>query len=339
MTNRPNKPLKKTPEPAPSQPEKPYAFVSFPKQSPPQKPPAGHHKYLANAYHGTIELTLEVATALHISTGVVALGSDVGSRVPLIKTMVQGQDKRLIIQGSSLKGCIRAIYEAITNSTLGVVTGRYRQLVPPQRMPCRTKERLCPASQVFGALDWQGLVQFNDAQCQSVQSSTGYLPSLYRPRPNEQAQAAGRKFYRHAVRAVATGERGTPVQQAGTKYTFSTQIQVMNLSKAQLGALFIALGQDEQYPMALKLGGGKPVGLGTMLVTVASLELMQDVRDRYLDYATPESAKLTGEPLKALVQQAVRQAHQEKLIEEPQLKELSQILRWPTTYEAPTGMY
>jgi CRISPR/Cas system CSM-associated protein Csm3 (group 7 of RAMP superfamily) len=97
--------------------------------------------------------------------------------------MVQGKEQQLLIQGSSLKGCIRAIYEAITNSTLAVITNRYRQKIPKDRLPCRSKESLCPASQVFGALDWQGLVHFTDATCESTKSVTGFMPSLYRPRP------------------------------------------------------------------------------------------------------------------------------------------------------------
>ena len=345
--NRP-RPIKKTPPASTGVgPDKPYALISFPKQRPTLKPPVGHHRYADNSYHGILYLTLRVKTALHISTGIVAMGSDVGSRVPLIKTMVQGRDKRLLIQGSSLKGCVRAIYEAITNSTLGVITKKYRQQIPPERRECSDKEKLCPASQIFGALNWQGLVHFTDAHCQSAQVGTGFMPSLHAPKPDKQNAyyrsdkrlVAGRKFYYHTIKAVDTGNQGIPVQQAGTDFTFTTQLQVMNLSQAQLGALLVALGQDEQYPIALKLGGGKPVGLGTVLVEVSRMEITQNVRDRYRQYEVPESAMVQGQPLKALMQKAIQAAHREKLIEEPQLKELSQILQWPTSREAPTGMY
>ena len=95
---------------------KPYKLISFPKEPPTRKPPAGHHKYYNDRLHGTLYLTLTVQTSLHVSTGVVVMGSDINSRVPLIKTMVQGVDQKLSIQGSSLKGCIRSVYEAITIS-------------------------------------------------------------------------------------------------------------------------------------------------------------------------------------------------------------------------------
>jgi CRISPR/Cas system CMR subunit Cmr6 (Cas7 group RAMP superfamily) len=148
--------------------EKPYKFVSFPQERPRLEHPAGHDRFDKNRLHGTLFLTLKVKTSLHVSTGVVILGSDITTHVPLIKTMVQGVDKHLVIQGSSLKGCIRSVYEAITNSTLAVVTSRYRDKIPSERLECRNKEQLCPASQVFGALDWQGLIEFNDAKCESL---------------------------------------------------------------------------------------------------------------------------------------------------------------------------
>jgi hypothetical protein len=186
----PPKPRKLAPLPPPlrenpteNNSNKPYRFVTFPQERPRLQHPTGHDKFDKNCLHGTLFLKLQVQTSLHVSTGVVVPGSDIESRVSLIKTMVQGVEKYLLIQGSSLKGCIRSVYEAITNSTLAVITSKYRDKIPPERLPCRNKEQLCPASQVFGALDWQGLIEFNDAKCESMGFSTGFMPSLYRPRP------------------------------------------------------------------------------------------------------------------------------------------------------------
>ncbi|MBE9067530.1 CRISPR-associated protein [Leptolyngbya cf. ectocarpi LEGE 11479] len=342
---KPNRPILKKNSVDDEGPDKPYELVPFPRQRPALKKPVGHHRYIDDGYHGTLHLTLKVKTALHVSTGITAMGSDVGSRVPLIKTMTRSQDKQLIIQGSSLKGCVRAIYEAITNSTLAVVSGRYRQKMPRDRLPCRKKDSLCPASQVFGALDWQGLVHFTDATCASTKTVTGFMPSLYRPRPDERGayfnrnEAAGRKFYYHATAAVDGGNRGTPVQQAGTEYSFKTDLQFLNLSKAQLGALLIALGQDTKHPMALKLGGGKPVGMGTIEVEVREIDVTQNVRDRYTSYTTPDANKLTGEAIQPFIVELTNAAKTSKLIEEPQLEALAEVLAWPTTRTAPEGMY
>jgi hypothetical protein len=355
----PPKPQRPTPPAAPPQGResadeafipKPYELISFPKTRPTLQHPAGHDKYLSDHLHGTLFLTLTVKTAVHISTGVVVMGSDIGnSRIPLIKTMVQNTDQKLSIQGSSLKGCIRSVYEAITNSTLAVVTSRYRSQIPVERLPCRKKEELCPASRVFGALDWQGLVEFSDAKCQSSGSATGFMPSLYRPRPDQrrayfmQGKVAGRKFYYHTVRAIDKGQnQGIPVQEAATEYAFTTELHFKNLKIAELGTLLIVLGQDSQYPIALKVGGGKPIGMGTMTVTVDAIDRMtgkQSLKDRYASYTLPESAHLTGEALQQFMQQQIKAAHASKLIEQPQLAALFEVLRYPTDREAPSGMY
>lgn len=342
---KPNRPIPRRNSADDEGPDKPYELVPFPRQRPVLKKPIGHHRYINDGYHGTLHLTLKVKTALHVSTGITAMGSDVGSRVPLIKTMTRSQDKQLIIQGSSLKGCVRAVYETITNSTLAVVSGRYRQKMPRDRLPCRKKDSLCPASQVFGALDWQGLVHFTDATCASTRTVTGFMPSLYRPRPDERRayfnrnEAAGRKFYYHATAAVDGSDRGIPVQQAGTEYSFKTQLQFLNLSKAQLGALLIALGQDPEHPMALKLGGGKPVGMGTIEVEVGEIDVTQNVRDRYTNYIPPEANQLTGKAIKTFITDVTKAAKTSKLIEAPQLEALAEVLAWPTNRTAPEGMY
>ncbi|NJK51726.1 MAG: CRISPR-associated protein [Leptolyngbyaceae cyanobacterium SU_3_3] len=327
---------------------KPYQFIAFPNQPPIKTPPAGHHKFLSDHLHGTLFLRLTVKTPLHVSTGIAVLGSDIGSRVPLIKTMVQGTEKHLIIQGSSLKGCVRAVYEAITNSTLAVITPRYRDKIPPERLSCRQNDQLCPASRVFGALDWQGLIEFSDAKCEQAGFATGFMPSLYRPRP-EQRQAyfvrgtvAGRKFYYHAIRTIDRGQNtGIAVQQAAKEYVFTTKLQVKNLQPSELGTLLIVLGQDPDYPLALKIGGGKPIGMGTMTVQITAADVIQnatDFRQRYTAYHPPESEHLTDNALQQFMQQKIQTAHT-GLIQKPQLDALLEVLRYPTDREPPTGMY
>lgn len=346
--NRPSKPSPRRPEPRGNGDsngiDKPYALVPFPQKKPQLKHPVGHDRYRSDRLHGKLVLKLTVKTAVHISTGIVAMGQDVGDRIPLIKTMAQGKQQQLTIPGSSLKGVVRSAFEAVTNSTLAVVSGRYKRQMPQDRLPCRKKEQLCPASLVFGAMDWQGLIHFTDAACESAQSATGFMPSLYRPRPEqrrayfEQGQAVGRKFYYNAVKAVSGGDRGIPVQQAGTEYVFKTELQFKNLTQAELGTLLIILGQDPKYPMALKVGGGKPIGMGTMTVEIEALEKPQSLKDRYTRYDIPESNSLTGDSLKTFVNEAIQAAHR-GLIEKPQLEALADILKWPTDRTAPEGMY
>ncbi|MGJ3250426.1 MAG: RAMP superfamily CRISPR-associated protein [Elainellaceae cyanobacterium] len=324
--------------------DKPYALVPFPSSRPQLKRPIGHDRYRSDRLHGKLGLKLTVKTAVHVSTGIVAMGSDVGERIPLIKTMAQGEQKRLTIPGSSLKGVVRSVYEAITNSTLAVVSSKYKGKMPKDRLPCRKKDQLCPASLVFGAMDWQGLIHFTDATCEAAKPATGFMPPLFRPRPDQRqayfqsGQAVGRKFYFNAMKAVSGGDRGIPVQQAGTEYVFKTNLQFINLSQAELGTLLIILGQDAKYPMALKVGGGKPIGMGTMTVEVEALETFPSLKERYTSYTLSDASYLTGNALKSLMDDSVAAAHK-SLIEKPQLEALAEILKWPTDITAPEGMY
>jgi len=323
---------------------KPYDFVSFPQERPNLQRPFGHQKYDQNRLHGTIYLTLKVQTSLHISTGAVVLGSDIGSKISLLKTMIQGVDAKLSIQGSSLKGCIRSAYEAITNSTLGAITSKYKEKIPTERLPCKNKEKLCPASRVFGALDWQGLLDFNDANCERIGFSTGFMPSLYAPRPNcdayyQRGKLAGRKFYYNMSKAIEKGQRdGISVQQAGKEYTFKTQVTFKNLLPEELGTLLIILGQDKKYPMALKVGGGKPIGMGTMTVNVDKINQPQNLKQRYSSYQVSEDDDLTGDKLQQFIQKQIQVAHLQ-LIQKEQLEQLAAILRYPNDRQAPSGMY
>lgn len=339
----PKKPIPKSA--SQSENAKPYNFVSFPKDRPNLQRPYGHHKYDQNRLHGTLYLTLKVQTPLHVSTGAVVLGSDIGTKISLIKTMVQGVDNKLSIQGSSLKGCIRSVYEAITNSTLPVITSRYKDKIPPERLPCKNKEKLCPASRVFGALDWQGLIEFNDANCEIVNFSTGFMPSLYRPRPDQSkayfinGKVAGRKFYFNTSKAIDKGQKeGISVQQAGREYTFTTEIQFKNLLPEELGTLLIVLGQDKKYPIALKVGGGKPIGMGTMTVNVDKINQPQNLKQRYSTYEISEDDELTGVKLVQFIQKYIQIAHT-RLIQKQQLEELAAILRYPSDRLPPEGMY
>ncbi|MGL4500315.1 MAG: RAMP superfamily CRISPR-associated protein [Planktothrix sp.] len=327
---------------------KPYEFVTFPTGSPLKKRPIGHDKYHEDRISGTLFITLTVQTPVHISSGVVAMGSDVGqNHIPLIKLMATDAQQNPIIPGSSLKGVVRAVYESITNSTLGVVTSKrkLKDTIPKDRLPCTNKEKLCPASRVFGAMNWQGVVEFSDSRLVSAQQDVGFIPSLYEPSStsptyfDDNGFVKGRKFYYHTDRAASPGQQnGIPVQQVG-KLTFTTRVQLTNLTDAELGVLFIVLGQERtpQDRIALKVGGGKPIGMGTMTVEVTELKKPEKLRDRYLSYTT-ETESITGKELRQFIDSKIQQAHQQ-LIKKDQLDQLKRILKYPTNRQPPEGMY
>ncbi|HIK11564.1 MAG TPA: CRISPR-associated protein [Oscillatoriaceae cyanobacterium M33_DOE_052] len=333
---------------------KPYALVSLPRQAPRRGSPAGQERFRRDRLTGKLHLRLTVKTTAFVASGVVAMGSDLSSNKtknpPLIKTAVE-RDNRLIIPGSSLKGVVRSAYEAITQSCLcktkadkTKIPDGYRECNQKDNREYNKKDNFCPACQVFGALNWQGLIQFPDAEAVEADFTVGFMPSLKSPSRDFpgyyiNGKVAGRKFYYHAIRAVDKGQQqGIAVQQAGGEFVFTTRLRYMNLTKAELGTLLIILGQDKSYPnIALKVGGGKPVGMGTMTVEVTEIEQFGSGRERYSSYQT-EPQSLTGEKMRQFMEQSIKDAHNQ-LVQSRQLQELSQVLQWPTDREPPEGMY
>lgn len=241
------------------------AFVSFPANAPSKSKPKGHQKFVENCLHGCLELQLTAQQPIHVAVGVTVMGSDVGSDRPLIHPMMQRPDGTLFIPGSTLKGCIRSIYETITNSTLGTQTTN----APQEYQPSAGSQSLCPASRVFGALGYQGLIEFTDAICQTP-ATIGNIPVMHSPKPGNK-----RKFYRTTTQPLNEQRTDSPeisevpIQQAPRGAIFTTRLQFKNLSPAELGALLIVLGQDDQHhAIALKLGAGKAHGMGMLTVQI-----------------------------------------------------------------------
>ncbi len=343
--------------------EKPYVIVPFPRQRPSLDTPKyhGHEKYHEQQKRrsGRLHLKLIVKNAVHISTGVMVLGEDIEQpQYDILKTMLRGNDQHLLLPGSSLKGVVRSVHEAITNSTLGVITpfARRERWIPQHRSLNPNKvHQLCLSSRLFGAMNWQGVLHFQDARCQTNEFKVKLLPSLYSPQtekfyPERNAkdlnddyfdlssrQVKGRKFYYHFSGTLQSAERGVAAQQALAEYSFTTQIQYHSLTPAELGSLLIALGLDQNHPFFLKVGAGKPIGLGTVEVQVSGIEQPQSMSDRYHSYEV-SSDLISGDHLNSLTRNSIQEAHRQQLVQIEQLKQIAEVLAYPSQRQ-PTVQY
>lgn len=131
----------------------------------------------------------------------------------------------------------------------------------------------------------------------------GFMPSLYSPSQKrsgyyKKEKVAGRKFYYHAKEVIEkAASQGIPIQNIKQDSIFTTKINFRNLSKAELGTLFTVLGQDQNHHFALKIGGGKPIGMGSLVTEIIEIDC-PNVRDRYLSYNTdsdPLTVNLTDQ--------------------------------------------
>lgn len=312
-------------QPAP----KPFDFVSLPPRVERQKP-SGHEQYHAAHLTGQLQGTLEALSPLHIGSGIIELGQD----VELIKTVVR-TGGRVVIPGSSLKGAIRSVVEAISASCVCKVSREAQRALPRDFRECRQKERLCVACRIFGAMGFQGNVAIQDAPHIHGAIRTESVPELYRPRMRRGARdVPGRKFYMHGQ--VAAGRTPVETCEVGSKFRFV--VQVDNLTQAEWGLLLTALGQHPDYPFKLKMGGAKPVCFGSTDVQIEQIRLEAQARDRYLEWdVRPESAK-TGAPLATWMHDCIAQAT-DSLIVQDLLEDLAHILRYPNQRNCPSGLY
>lgn len=293
---------------------KPYDFVPFAPQVE-RREPVGHHRYAH--LNGVVHARIIARSPVHVASGL--LEQTRNQRYPLVKAhfRVNGAP---VIPGTSLKGCIRSIVEAISPSSVSVT--RTRQL--PRELKASDKpERLDVAQRIFGALGYQGQVRFSDAVLASGQTEILGAPQLFRPRPeapiylDERGRLKGRKFYMHGK--LAPGDLPLEVCPVGSQFTFRVDFE--NLTPGELGLLLIALGLGDPrlYP---KLGGGKPACLGTIEVVEPRIEITESVQQWYTDFDAP--ATQAGD-IPALLQAA----RDERLVLEDQVRRLAGILRWP----------
>lgn len=313
--------------------EKPYDFVPLPDRVIRQEP-VGHHRFKPGLLSGTITGELVALTPVHVASGNIEMTRD--DRVPLVKAHFRTQGK-IAIPGSSLKGAVRSIVEAITPSCIRVQSRAVRERLPRLRReesfePCEVrdaKSRLCPACRIFGAMSYQGQVSFADAVLVKGDSGTTFAPSLFAPRSqspiylDDEDYVRGRKFYFHGE--PASGNVPLEVCTVGSR--FSLRIDFVNLSEAELGVLLTAMGETDSS-FAIKLGGAKPACRGSIDMEVKTVEVKNEFA-AVIEFDSEPKIADTGEWLKAA----------RSLVVKANLDALRNILRRDDGRSCPSSVY
>ncbi len=311
--------------------EKPYDFVPFLPEVKRERP-EGHFRFAQLT--GTLELELVAHRPVQVASGFLDVVSDhEGDIVAAQPTW--GCGGAYVIPGSSLKGVIRSLVEAISPSCVRVAGGRSRRAIPQALSPCVKVKDLCPACRLFGMSgrrkeNYAGQVQVEDAVMVSGQIVLVRTPILRAPARSRRGlperymagnEAIGRKFYSHGTMARGTDARIV----AGSGAVFEARLHFENLREAELGLLLAALGQHPQYPFLIKVGAGKPVGMGSLEVRVRWVALSGDLRRS--GRAGRGGERLEGEPLAQAVVKWVETAAKSRLLDLGALERLYGILQ------------
>src|SRR5919205_626482 len=302
----------------------PYDFVPLADEVR-REAPAMHHRFQQHV--GTLRCRLTALTPVFIPATQAA-----GNTERFIVCQYTGLP---VIPGSSLKGVIRCVAEAISPSCIGLsgelfdhcgtLEGDYRGTISTDFATCKSATKLCPSCRLFGMVSSQshflGKIAIGEARSQKGKFKVAQkmiLKPLMNPRPHHTAfylpnhRVAGRKFYFHHLSPKTTIQ---PTEYTKTVYplagldaagqpqtTFEFDVGFSNLTDDEYSILLFALFLTDE--MRHKVGSGKPLGLGSVRIEPVEIRPV-DGSQRYkglarrLEAAAPtDESALTGERLK-----------------------------------------
>jgi len=251
---------------------KPFLYVHIPHTHPVKKRAPNHDRFEANTLTGKLTLQFEVMSEyLFVGSG----GYDY--RDDMVFYSFASSHDELVIPGTSIKGAVRSLVEAISSSCVSIRIREER--VPRPWQQCVEVKMLCPACRLFGIAgreSYSGRVSFTDGEVQTfVGLELVKVGELHRPKPG---RGDARKFY--AERRFTPPSDMRPerdyrfVEAVKQGSVFVTTLKFGNLAPEELSLLLHALGIPQ--PHAVKIGGVKPRGFGSVRFAATRLTALHD---------------------------------------------------------------
>jgi hypothetical protein len=286
----------------------PYDFVRIDwSKLPERRRPVWHDRFVGQnsqtLYSGHIDVDVYAETPIFVPERAGERAFD--PRKPA-QFMKNGRGE-YIIPGSSLKGMLRTVAEALGNGCLTLFSGEYdqrrvnyRPKVPAAFNRCERSDNLCITCRTFGMLNrssvFLGKVNVGDAVADPekayVTEFPVYTTPLMEPKPRHASfyldesgrHIAGRKFYFHHYPEMEELERGRPgpynryIQPLDIETAFHFRVDFTNLEEDEFGVLLLSIMLEDD--MRHKIGYAKPLGLGSVQLTPISMTLI-DYAARY----------------------------------------------------------
>ncbi|MCS7241281.1 RAMP superfamily CRISPR-associated protein [Candidatus Caldatribacterium sp.] len=254
--------------------QKPFFWIPLPKEVP-REEPVWHDRFIKERCTGKAILVVTVSSE-YLFVGSGAYEHD---NKNFWMSFFQANGK-ICIPGTSLKGAIRSIAEAISSSCVlqrrwDKEQRRRGEEVSEDQKACRNiNNGLCPACRIFGAIGFRGRVSFSDALSQDEVKKRKVteivkIGSLFGPRKYQ----SSRKFYQVGSASFSTDlepEENYQCLEVVPKETkFRTTLYFENMAEDELGLVFAALGWDSENGQVKpvftpKIGGAKPRCFGAV---------------------------------------------------------------------------
>jgi CRISPR/Cas system CSM-associated protein Csm3 (group 7 of RAMP superfamily) len=321
-----------------------------------KKRPVGHDLFTGNS--GIISCRMVTESPLFIAKG--EGNSTFGVHKKLEFFTSEGKPT---IPGSSFKGIIRSVAEAVADSCMVLCSGKYKHFrtkedvlfnIPEKLKACTSIDHLCITCSMFGMMQkgekgaqpkpkdqktslLKGKISFSDGKlCNSDFELLSWriLPELSSPKPQHRPfyesdhRVRGRKFYYHQTSprlAASETNRNVSVQPIQNA-VFGFEVSFQNLADEELGLLLYSLILEPG--MRHKIGMGKPVGLGSVRIEILELKL-DDPKKRYRSLEAGAEV-YQDQKLTEFINANIRRFVESK---EPQLEALRKIWQWPPVKE------
>lgn len=341
----------------------PYDFARIDWSKPPERrKPVWHHHLVEpgkRLFSGSLEVDIYAETPLFVANSGV---TPIDPKRPA--QSMQNKQGDYIIPGSSLKGMLRSVVEALGNSCLTLYDGdyeghrvHYEERVPKSFQHCRDATNLCLACRTFGMLKggdiFLGKVNIGDAVSypgKAWKYDPIYTAVLVEPKPRHEAfyldekrqYISGRKFYfHHSPGQLLTENRliyfgknqilaNRYIQPLDIESSFHFRVDFTNLEPDEFGMLLLAITLEDE--MRHKIGYGKPMGLGSVELRPINLTLV-DYSTRYKSHGQPGTkggkTEYQGDAMWTEVLYEHIDAFIERDLSRLAMDDLSRIWRWP----------
>lgn len=166
--------------------DKPYVFVPFTVKEPedtnkgrPKVTNKGYsHQECLQECGGRLEITIKAITPLHFGQGDLLKEKDV-----LVHALTR-ENGRAAYPGTSFKGMIRSVFEAVSNSCILIRPSQkeFQNAFPQKSCKCTNSKDACPACSVFGMFGKKGKLTFTSFRAEEkIQTQHLVIPELQSP--------------------------------------------------------------------------------------------------------------------------------------------------------------
>mgnify|MGYP001019725098 CR=1 FL=1 len=231
---------------------------------------------------GKLHLYIKPLTPIFIGAGYEDRDGD------LLYKCFQRYNDMPVIPGSTLKGVLRTISEAVSYSCVEVSRDIERDLPFRNRSDCN-----CIVCKTYGRMGQKGCVNFGDFILKEGTTEKIKIPVLLGPHVENRevyyknGKLRGIKFYRHGDYRKVENTR-IPVEAVMPGSVFEGEIIFYKVHKKQLMLLCYSLGLDGSFQ--LKIGGNKSGFFGS-----CEVEVKESYYANGLQFDTVKFARSYGE--------------------------------------------